>query len=190
MVATFLRAEIVSPRHQARLLDVLQQLGGERRIIDGPDLSSAEENALRTRVLGAFRGYRQDRALFQGFPDDVRWHRCTLDPEDLSRIRYVNYSYWIALTGGTRRPADAVPRLRAGSVIFGQDPARLLNASQALEAGTTFPEMILVGTDAASDLVVLEGHLRLTAYALAPQRVPSNLTALVGFSPQLRTWMV
>jgi hypothetical protein len=42
--------------------------------------------------------------------------------------------------------------------------------------------MILVGRSAAAAMVVLEGQLRLTAPLLAPELMPRELRAFVGFS--------
>lgn len=36
--------------------------------------------------------------------------------------------------------------------------------------------------------MVLEGHLRLTAYALAPECLPEELPVILGTSPSLPSW--
>jgi hypothetical protein len=38
------------------------------------------------------------------------------------------------------------------------------------------------------DLVVLEGHVRLTAFMLARDRLPPELEVLVGSSPTMTRW--
>jgi hypothetical protein len=45
---------------------------------------------------------------------------------------------------------------------------------------------VTAGGDAP--LVALEGHLRLTAYALRPERIPDPLTAILGSSPHMPRW--
>jgi hypothetical protein len=55
--------------------------------------------------------------------------------------------------------------------------------AEALCAGATFPELILVGKGEGSPLVVLEGHVRLTAYCLRLDCAPDALPVLVGYSP-------
>jgi hypothetical protein len=57
--------------------------------------------------------------------------------------------------------------------------------ADALCAGAVFPELILVGKSERSPLVVLEGHVRLTAYLLRPDCVPTTVPVLVGYSPHL-----
>jgi len=42
----------------------------------------------------------------------------------------------------------------------------------------------LVGATPAADLTVYEGHLRLTAYLLAPECIPEELEVIVGFAPE------
>jgi hypothetical protein len=189
VVAAFLKGEISSARFGPAILALLPRYGGDRRLIDEPDVRSEEENACRSRLLGDFRGYRQNRELFRSFPVDVDWHRYALSADALAHVRYVDYSYWNELSGGSRRPGDAVRNIRAGAVVFGQGPQTFLNAARALENGTKFPELILVGIAPGARLVVLEGHVRLTAYCLAPQHIPDDLTAIVGFSAALDRWV-
>ena len=46
------------------------------------------------RLLRDFRGYKQGLALFSSFPDEVSWRRALLSGEELSRVRYIDYSYY------------------------------------------------------------------------------------------------
>lgn len=189
MVAAFLKAEIASERFREPILALLQRARGERSIVDEPDIHNQEENARRIRLLGEFRGYRQDRELFRSFPAEVSWHRYALRAEELARVRYIDYAYWNELSGGTRLPMVAANNVRGGAVVFGQGSQPFLDGARALRHGARFPELILVGTTPGADLVVLEGHVRLTAYFLAPDCIPEDLTAIVGFSPGFRQWM-
>jgi hypothetical protein len=54
-----------------------------------------------------------------------------------------------------------------------------------VERGERFPPLILVGSSYES-LVCLEGHLRLTAYALAG--FPSPVECLVGIAASMDAW--
>ena len=189
MVASFLRAEIASERFGGEILAILERDRRDRSVIDKPDLGNEGENRYRVQLLGEFRGYNRDRSLFENFPADVGWHRAGLSPEELAQVRYIDYSYWNELSGGTRLPVDAAKKIRAGVEIYGVSNTRILRMADALRSGAAFPELILVGTAPGSDLVVLEGHRRLTAYALVPEAIPQGLTAIVGFSPELKAWM-
>jgi len=48
--------------------------------------------------------------------------------------------------------------------------------------------LILTGVSPSAPLVVMEGHVRLTAYALALECLPALLEAIVGFSPDFAEW--
>ncbi len=58
-----------------------------------------------------------------------------------------------------------------------------------MERGIVFPEIVVVGKDEDTSFVVLEGHLRLTAYLLAEEFSPAEVRAIVGFSNDLTRWM-
>ena len=73
--------------------------------------------------------------------------------------------------------------IRAGKIIFGQSTQSFLNLARELERGAKFPELILTGISHTSNLVVLEGHVRLTTYFLAPHCIPDEMQVIVGFSP-------
>ena len=60
--------------------------------------------------------------------------------------------------------------------------------AQAVADEARFPPLILVTTGLGDDLVVLEGHVRLTAYMLRPDRLPPELEVLVGSSPDMAAW--
>lgn len=189
MVAAFLRGEIVSDRFGAKILELLQRDGRNRTVVESPDLTNAADNAYRRQLLGDFRGYGQNRDHFENFPSDVTWHRYALSREELGRVRYIDYSYWNELSGGSRLPADAARNVRGGKVVFGQTSERYWNMVRALERGVKFPEPIFVGTIPESPLVILEGHMRLTAYFLSPEHLPDELAAIVGFSPAIAKWL-
>jgi hypothetical protein len=59
-----------------------------------------------------------------------------------------------------------------------------------LGCGARFLPLILVISDPTNDLVVLEGHARLTAYAMRPDALPSELEVMLGTSSQMARWGV
>src|SRR6266542_3428516 len=166
MVAHFLKTEVHSVRFREEILSLLRRDGRDERIIDQPDLASVDDNAYRSQLLGEFRGYGRGEGIFMFVPDDTAWHRCALSRDELARVRYVNDDYWLELSGGTRSPLDAARNIRSGIIVYGQSTEWALGLAREVERGAVFPELILVGTDEASPLTVLEGHARLTAYAL------------------------
>lgn len=188
MIAVFLQAEIVSERFGGEIAALLGRDKVDRRIVDAPNSQNVDENAYRKKLLGDFRGYGHNRGLFENFPHDVSWHRAALTRDELARVKYIDYSYWNELSGGSRLPAEAAKTVRAGKATFGQSTHGFLNAARALRNGARFPELILVGTALSAGLIVLEGHVRLTAYFLAPEHIPDALPVIAGFSPDFARW--
>lgn len=188
MIALFLRTEPPSSRLTPSIRDILARDGRDPRIISDPDLANASENAYRRDVLGAYRGFRRDAELFRGFPTAMRWYHAVATMEDLAHVRYINYDYWVELSGGSRFPADAAARIRHGMEVFGVSNAGFWQLADAIEAGATFPEPIMVGAQEASPLTLLEGHARLTAYYLRPEYLPATLPVIVGYAHDIATW--
>ncbi|MFD8813432.1 hypothetical protein ACFV23_18550, partial [Streptomyces sp. NPDC059627] len=79
--------------------------GRTERLLTHPDLSDPAANSARRALLAATRGYGEDRDLFENFPAHVTWTRALLTPDEMARVRYIEYSYWVELSGGSRRPA-------------------------------------------------------------------------------------
>jgi hypothetical protein len=111
-----------------------------------------------------------------------------LSPSELVEVRYIDYSYWTALTDGTRRPADAAQFIRRGGMVFGRMPTGLLEFADSLREGATWEPLICVRADDESPIVVLEGHARLTAIALAPDCIPAEVAVLLGTSVAISNW--
>jgi hypothetical protein len=104
---------------------------------------------------------------------------------EIARVRYMDYSYWYEISGGSRLPADAAARIQAGIRAWDVPNERFTQAARALARGEQFPPLILVGEN-QRELVCLEGHLRLTAYALAG--FPVDVECLVGTAPTMGRW--
>jgi hypothetical protein len=112
VVLAFLRGEVDSRRFGDRVRRALEGVGG-LRLVRQPDLGSDDENRARAQALAAARGWR-DAQLFEDFPATVDWSHGVLRPDALAEVRYIDYSYWNELSGGSRRPADVAATLRAG----------------------------------------------------------------------------
>jgi len=185
MVALFLRTELPAARFRDTLRALLARHGLPESVITDPDLDNDAQNQARLRLLTAHREYGTRTGLFEGFPDDVSWQWMALTPAELATVRYIDYDYWVELSGGTRLAADAAPRIRAGAAPFGVPSDWALGMADEVARGARFPPLILVTTGPGGDLVVLEGHARLTAYMLARDRLPPELEVLVGSSPAM-----
>ena len=189
MVATFLRAELDSERFGHQLARLLQRDAVSPGIITHPDITDPEENAYRIRLLGEFRGYGQNREMFVQFPSHVIWQRVALTPAELLQARYIDYDYWNELSNGTRSPLEAAKTIRAGRTIFGVANDAFLRGADALRHGIVFPELILVCPAVERPMVVLEGHGRLTVYALVPELIPADVTVVLGTAPDVIHWV-
>jgi hypothetical protein len=180
MVATFLRAELDSDRYGEKLRGLLARDRPDEDVVRRPNLASDDDNRYRRALLDEHRAYERREGLFGGFPRDVEWHRATLTNDEVLSIRYINWDWWLRATKGTRRPADAARRIRAGEI-----PGVTAAEHEAIDL--TEP-LIVVSTPALERLVVLEGHARLTALALFPERIPPELEVLLGISGQMGRW--
>ena len=185
MVATFLRAELASPRFEPIILATLERDGRDRSVIEHPDLTNPADTAYRAQLLGELRGYGRDEDVFQDVPPAVRWYRGQASRAELARVQYIDYDYWTELSGGSRLAVDAAERIRHGIEAFGVSNGGFWYLAEALKRGASFPELILVGADEGGPHVLLEGHVRLTAYFLAPECIPSRLPVIVGYAPGL-----
>lgn len=69
-----------------------------------------------------------------------------ITPAGLATVRYIDYDYWIELSGGTRLAANAALRIRAAVAPFGVSSDWALGTAQAVAGGARFPPLILVTT--------------------------------------------
>jgi hypothetical protein len=188
MIAAFVRAELHSERFGGEVRAAMRRHRVPRRVVEQPDTAEAKQNAQRLAVLRDYRRYGLDRSLFDGFPyEDVVWSRVALTRDEVLRIQYIDYDYWVELSGGTRLPREAARRIRAGQTEA-VHARNFLRIAEALDRGATFHELIVVTAGGDAPLVALEGHLRLTVYALRPEHIPDPLTVVLGTSPQMPRW--
>lgn len=184
IVLEFLKMEWTSVRFEKQLRASMETIGVGEELLFCADLNDSHENSLRRRLLGDFRGYGQNRALFENFPLNLSWTLMRFDAEDLARLRYIRYDYWDVLSGGTGRPLDAAENIRRGITVFDVPNDGFQAAAQALDRGVRFPPLIALCASAApSDIFLVEGHLRATAYALRPKAFPGTL-CYIGACPK------
>lgn len=189
MILEYLRAEISSERFSDDIQETMKKLALDEKIISSADLQSDDENRKRRELLGSFRGYGRNESMFERFPVITDWKLCSFSQKDLENIRYIHYSYWSELSGGTHRPVDAAERIRKGICIYGQSNEGFNNAASYIRNGGTFPKMFFLTADFKS-YVIVEGHLRMTAYAMAPDCF-NDIEVIVGKcdADELSGWM-
>jgi hypothetical protein len=181
MIATFLRAEIDSGRYGEKLRALLARDGRDPAVLRNPDVADAGANGYRRQLLDEHRAYERREGLFLGLPHEVDWFRAALNGDEVLDILFINWSWWLDLSGGSRRPRDAARRIRAGEIVG-------VTAEEHEPFTASSSELIAVTRPSHSPLVLVEGHVRLTAYALFPERVPEALGVLLGVSEQMPNW--
>jgi hypothetical protein len=123
------------------------------------------------------RAWDERTGLFAGFPDDVEWKRVALTPDEVLAILYIDWDWWLRVSRGTRLATVAVE-------VQGRDEGDHAIAA----AAAANPELIVVTDSGGSKLVLLEGHVRLTAYAAYPEYLPDELEIYLGTSPSIAHW--
>ncbi len=189
MILEYLRAEVSSERFSDDIQETMKKLALDETIILSADLQSDDENRKRRELLGSFRGYGRNQSMFERFPVITDWKLCSFSQEDLEKIRYIDYSYWNELSGGTHRPVDAAEMICKGICIYGQSNEGFSNAASYITNGGTFPKMFFLTAD-FKRYVIVEGHLRMTAYAMASDYF-NDIRVIVGKcdANELSGWM-
>ncbi len=188
MIAEFLKAEVNSDRWSKDIQALLERDGKNKDILVNADLLNPEENEYRKKLLGEFRGYNNNAKLFETFPKDVDWQLVSLSKEELEKVKYMHYDYWNKLSNQTRLAKVGAESITKGIKVFNISNDGFLNTAEIIKKGTPLPHMIFVTKDENSDIVVLEGHQRITAYFLIPEMIENGLDVIIGFSKDIETW--
>ena len=185
MVLDFLKAEMDSPRLGEAYQDLLQQSGLDKSdLIDNASLSDPLQNAARRAVLGDARGYGNNVHLFAGFPQNVAWRRVKITSGDYDTLLYTNYPAWIKLSGGSRKVVDGAKNI--GSIAVDEEVISGIHAvAEAVKNGQRYPELIAV--ESANDIILVEGHIRATAYVLAA--LDEEVEVILGTSLMMHNWV-
>jgi len=188
MVYEFLKMEIESDRYEEQIETVLNEMQISRDIITNGNIMSERENNLRAEILRRFRGWR-DEELFENFPQKIEWVWTEFGKEDISKILYIEYSYWNEISNYTGSPLEAAKYILSGKPVFNMPTDHFIEASQELKNGITFPPMIFLTDESESRYIILEGHCRMTAYGLVPELF-ENIPVLLGYCKfeELNKW--
>jgi hypothetical protein len=184
VVLAFLKAEVDSPRYRDHVQDLLKLTGLSRgKLIDDPDVDNECCNAVR-RILLFYRGFAQRELLFRGFPTVVNWRLVELEPDELSRLKYIRNADWLAHSDQTRRPQRVVERMARGEL--GDDPGKhVLAIQEKLKRGERLPELV-AAEGQGDDLILIEGHCRATAYVGMDWR--ENIPMFLAYSTSMAQW--
>jgi hypothetical protein len=170
MVLAFLKAELDSLRFSGEY-----QID-RRTLIDSADLESFSQNAARLTELRRVKG-----ALL---PPNVAWQRIALQNGDLARLKYLNHSSWKSFSGNTRLVSDGAKNVHS---MPNNPKSDILAVAKAFKEGARFPELIAVAVEEESaDIILIEGHVRATAYALVGW--PEHVDCILGTSSSTEQW--
>lgn len=180
MIATFIRAELESPRFGAKLRSAAADLGASIDLL--ADGTSAQAAEARRRLLAAYRGWGQYESVFGGMPDDLEWSWAELD-EAVLRTRVFTIEWWFEETFGTRSVL-AIGEMKRCTADDDSRP----QLEQARAAGRMLEPPILLSEPDLRRLVILEGHSRILSYMAHPDLAPFPMLALIGTSPRIGEW--
>ena len=114
---------------------------------------------------------------------------CSLENEDLPKIKYINYSYWNELSDYTGSPIIAAKTILSGKTVYDVPNDGFWKAADYIKSGNTFPPLITLTDNDEYEYMLIEGHQRVTAYALAPEYF-NNISVLCGYcsTNDIRKW--
>jgi len=188
MVYEFLKMEIDSERFKNSLEAILNEMCICKRIITNGNITSEQENIVRAEILRRFRGYR-DEELFENFPANIEWMWAEFSRDDISKIIYIEYSYWNELSNYTGSPLEAAKTILSGKTVFNVPNDGAIEGAKKLRTGHRFPPLIFLTDKNENRYIILEGHGRMTAYGLVPDLF-ENVTVLLGYcnNDELDKW--
>ena len=179
IVSTFLLAEIDSSRWSATVHANLRDRGLSEDLIRKPNLRNAVENFTRDEVLSAYRGWRRNQYIFTNWPPTFDWSLVSLGQNDLADCRYINMPEWQLISDGTLEVTVGGSRGASPPATFPQEIAlAIISIADSMDGGTDVPTLIGVKARESPIVVIVEGHARITAYAMSG--APKELTMLLG----------
>ena len=184
MIAAFVAAEVDSRRFRERLLAEASALGFTDGVLRVRDTSVPERNDRRRELLVRYRGWGTDRSVFGGLPThDVEWWAATITWEGLRHVDVIEYMRELCPGLPTRRLLDLV---ELG--ITPAEDADVAATAEAIGSGRVPVDPILVAEPGLGRFVILEGHTRLSAYALVGAAVAPSIDVIVGVTARAAEW--
>lgn len=188
MIAEFLKAEYSSARFGDKLKELLNKNNINHDLIKIPSIHNSSENVARKELFWEYRGYGKNEWIFENFPHDIKWFWAICSIEELKRVKYISYSYWDEITNWSRLALDGANTIKSWKTIFNQSNDGFWKCAEAVKKWTEFPPLILVTNKDEENIIVLEGHLRITAYMLVLDYMPENIPVIIGYSDDITAW--
>lgn len=188
MIYEFLKMEFTSDRYRDKIEAVLSELNTDKYIITDGNIESVEENAIRAEILKRFRGW-PDKEIFENFPNSVQWVWAEFNTDDITKIKYIEYSYWNELSDYTGSPLIAAKTIMSGRTVFDVSNDNALKGTTMIKGGYRFPPMIFLTGKNEDCFYILEGHGRMTVYGLMPDLF-QNVPVILGYCKHnaLKEW--
>lgn len=136
-------------------------------------------------IIAGRRGWRI--GWLDGLPEAFDWQYVALAPDEVLDILYIDWDWWVKVSAGTRSPRETARRLRAGLIPGGNVEWHRPIAEQLASDDNPPPPLIAVVAP-GGPLVLVEGHVRLTAFALFPEYLPDELDVLLGVGDCAHEW--
>jgi hypothetical protein len=115
VVAAFLRVELDSGRYGPLLRRMLERDGVDENVLARPDVGDPAANRYRRTLLDEHRGFERRIGLFEGFPARVDWYRAAFSADEVLSVRYIDWDWWLTVSGGSRSAVDAAERESAAA---------------------------------------------------------------------------
>jgi hypothetical protein len=186
MVLEFLLAEMNSSRFTNAIQDQLHAQEDFELLLK-PNLNNPEENKKRKQLL-YYRGYESRDVLFKGIPEKIKWFKKVLSKDDFVSIKYTAYPTWLGLSKNTRRPLVAAKNLRQGLIINGETFDHIFEIAKKIKKGEKLYRIICIKEKTSKELIVAEGHSRLTAYAYQYPNIPEHIEIIIGEVEDISQW--
>jgi O-antigen/teichoic acid export membrane protein len=177
VIAEFLKSEFHHPdfdRFRARF----------EHLVAAPNLSDADENALRRALLFL----RQGR-MWRELPTDTQWYEVELTARDLARIRVFPRARWRQISQGSFYIADITERIRVESENDSEDEffRKLHFLGGFVQERGIHPAVLLIGVNEKGPLTIIDGNHRITAGMLvSPSTMLKRFRFICGLSPRMR----
>ena len=166
MILEFLKGEYNSVRFNKKLVDVLDKLNLNSKIIEEGKLE-LDENNVRKEIMKLFRGY-PDSELFNNFPRNITWKFVEFEEGDIDNIYYIDYDYWNLLSNNTSKVKEAAKTIKEGIEIYEVSNQPFIGGLEYIKSGK-FPPVILLSCN-DDKFLIIEGHSRMTVYGMDPDK--------------------
>ena len=167
MLLEYLKCEVNSNRFGGKLEETLDELNFSQDIILNANLDNENENKQRRLIMEKFREYPTGD-IFVNFPKEFKWLYVQFEEGDFNKMFFLNWPCWNKRTNNSGKPADAAQNVLKGVEFEDIPNEKFLKGLEYLENGNQFKPLIAV-TCNGEKFVLIEGHSRMTVYALKPE---------------------